>query len=112
VAVDPTHVPLDDPALQGLVRANVRALQTIAEQPDVAVRHLRSFLGRVTHDEAVRHYDRYVAPWFTTDGQVDPAIAEAAVAAVAAELGVAGTAVADVYRTSLVAAPAAGAGPR
>src|SRR6185312_3537228 len=31
VAVDPAHVPLDSPALQALVRANRRALRTIAE---------------------------------------------------------------------------------
>jgi hypothetical protein len=33
IAVDPDQIPLDSPALQGLVRANKRALRTIAEQP-------------------------------------------------------------------------------
>ena len=37
IAVDPVHIPLDSPALQALVRANQRALRTIAEQPDLAV---------------------------------------------------------------------------
>ncbi len=33
VAVDPVHIPLDSPALRTLVRANQRALGTIAEKP-------------------------------------------------------------------------------
>src|SRR6476646_5623938 len=37
VAVDPAHLPLDSPALQALVRANQRALRTIAEKPALAV---------------------------------------------------------------------------
>ena len=42
VAVDPAHIPLDSPALQALVRANQRALLTIAEQP-----HRRVSNGRL-----------------------------------------------------------------
>jgi len=98
VAVDPVHVPLDDPALQGLVRANQRALRTITEQPNLAVGYIASFLGRLTRDEAQRHYQRYVGPYFTADGHVDLNIARQAIDAVAAELGVASVAADELYR--------------
>src|SRR5260370_1271767 len=39
VAVDPTHIAPDDPAVQGLVRASRRALRTIHDQPDLAARY-------------------------------------------------------------------------
>lgn len=97
VAVDPTRIPLDAPALQGLVRANQRALRTIAEQPGLTVDYLASFLNRLTRDEAQRHYARYIGPYFTPDGQVDRAIVQQAIDAVAAELGVASAAAPDIY---------------
>jgi len=62
VAVDPVHIPLDSPALQALVRANQRALRTIAEQP---VDYIASFLNRLTRDEAQLHYEHYIGPYFT-----------------------------------------------
>jgi ABC-type nitrate/sulfonate/bicarbonate transport system substrate-binding protein len=89
VAVDPAFVPLDSPALQALVRANRRALETIAERPDLAVDHLGTFLQRLTRDEVQQHFERYVAPYFTTDGSVDIDTARQAIDAVATELGVA-----------------------
>jgi hypothetical protein len=98
VAVDPDHIPLDSPALQALVRANQRALQTIAEQPGLAVDYIASFLNRLTREEAQRHYERYVGPYFTPDGQVDLNIARQAIDAVAAELGVASVAADEIYR--------------
>jgi ABC-type nitrate/sulfonate/bicarbonate transport system substrate-binding protein len=98
VAVDPAHIPLDSPALQALVRANQRALRTIAERPDLAVDYLASFLQRLTHDEAQRHYERYIAPYFTPDGQVDLNIAQQAIESVAAELGVAPAAADEIYQ--------------
>jgi ABC-type nitrate/sulfonate/bicarbonate transport system substrate-binding protein len=98
VAVDPAHIPLDSPALQALVRANQRALRTIAEQPRLAVDYIASFLNRLTLDEAQRHYDRYIGPYFTADGQVDLNIAQQAIDAVAAELGVDPVAADDVYQ--------------
>ena len=58
--MDPAHIPLDSPALQALVRANQRALRTIAEKPGLAVDYIASFLNRLTHDEAQRHYERYM----------------------------------------------------
>ena len=98
VAVDPVHIPLDNPALQALVRANNRALRTIAEQPRLAVDYIASFLQRLTRDEEQRHYERYVGPYFTPDGQVDLNIARQAIDAVAAELGVASVAADEIYQ--------------
>jgi ABC-type nitrate/sulfonate/bicarbonate transport system substrate-binding protein len=98
VAVDPVHIPLDSPALQALVRANQRALRTIAEQPHLAVDYIASFLNRLTRDEAQRHYERYVGPYFTHDGQVDLDIAGHAIDAVAAEFGVASVAADEIYQ--------------
>jgi ABC-type nitrate/sulfonate/bicarbonate transport system substrate-binding protein len=98
VAVDPVHTPLDSPALQALVRANQRALRTLAEQPDLAVDYIASFLNRLTRAEAQNHYERYVAPYFTSNGRVDLDIAQQAIDAVAAELGVASAAADEIYQ--------------
>jgi ABC-type nitrate/sulfonate/bicarbonate transport system substrate-binding protein len=98
VAVDPAHIALDSPALQALLRANRRALRTIAEQPCLAVDYIASFLNRLTHDEAQRHYERYVGPYFTPDGLVDLNIARQAIHAVAAELGVTSVGADEIYR--------------
>jgi hypothetical protein len=98
VAVDPAHIPLDSPALQALVRANQRALRTIAEQPRLAVDYIASFLSRLTRDEAQLHYERYIGPYFTPDGQVDLDIARQGIDAVAAELGVASVAANEIYQ--------------
>ena len=89
VAVDSARVPLDNPALQALVRANQRALHTIAEKPGLAVDYIAAFLQRLTRDEVQQYYERYVGPYFTPDGQVDLDVAQQAIDAVAAELGVA-----------------------
>jgi ABC-type nitrate/sulfonate/bicarbonate transport system substrate-binding protein len=97
VAADPAHIPLDSPALQALVRANQRALQTIAEQPNLAVDYIASFLNRLTRDEAQQYYEHYIGPYFTPDGQADLAIARQAIDAVAAELGVAPVAADEIY---------------
>jgi NMT1/THI5 like len=97
VAVDPVHIPLDSPALQALVRANQRALRTIAEQPNLAVDYIASFLNRLTRDEAQQYYERYIGPYFTPDGQADLTIARQAIDAVAAELGVAPVAADEIY---------------
>lgn len=97
VAVDPAHIPLDSPALQALVRANRRALELVAERPDVAVDYLASFLQRLTRDEVQQHYERYVAPYFTPDGHVDLGIARQAIDAVATELGAAPIPVEDAF---------------
>ena len=92
VAVDPTHNPIDSPAVQALVRANQRALKTMADQPDLAIKYIASFLNRMTHQEVRRYYEHYVQPYYTSDGQVNLDVARHAVDAVAAELGVASVA--------------------
>jgi hypothetical protein len=97
VAVDPIHTPLDSPALRALVRANERALRTLAAQPKLAVDYIAAFLNRVTHEEAKQYYERYVGPYFTADGKVDLDVARRAIAAVAAELGVATVEAEAVY---------------
>ncbi|HEY4455733.1 MAG TPA: ABC transporter substrate-binding protein [Pseudonocardiaceae bacterium] len=88
VAVDPTYLSPDDPGIQAVVRAHRRALRVIHDDPDTAVRHLRTFLSGATDAEARAHYEKFIAPYFTTDGQVDLTVGEAGIAAVAAELGV------------------------
>ena len=97
VAVDPAHADVDGPAVQAVVRANRRALQTIADRPDLAVDYLASFLNRLTRDELQRHYERYIAPYFTPDGRVDLDVARQAVEAVAAELGVESPPAEEIY---------------
>ncbi|MGH3167184.1 MAG: ABC transporter substrate-binding protein [Trebonia sp.] len=100
VAVDPTHIAPDDPAVQAVVRANRRALRTIKDEPDLAVRYLNALVPSLTEPEARQYHERYVAPYFTADGRHDPSVAAAAVSTVARELGV--TPVPDtagIYRT-------------
>lgn len=101
LAVDPSRIPLDDPALQALVRGYKRSLKTIAEQPSLAVEHIASMLGRLTSAEAEQHYERYVRPYFTSDGRVDLKVAKEGVAAVAAELGVVAGTADEMYLTTL-----------
>ncbi|BBX86580.1 ABC transporter substrate-binding protein [Mycolicibacterium aubagnense] len=97
IAVDPAHNPIDSPAVQALVRANRRALKLLAEQPDLAVRYVASFLNRMTHDEVQCYYERYIQPYYTSDGHVDAAVASRAIDAVAAELGVPTAAADAIY---------------
>jgi ABC-type nitrate/sulfonate/bicarbonate transport system substrate-binding protein len=101
IAVDPARIPLDDPALQALARANRRALVTIAEQPGLAVEYISAFLGRVTSDEARQYFERYIGPYFSSDGRADLAVAQRAVDAVAAELGVASLSADRMYQPAL-----------
>ena len=108
VAVEPTHIAPDDPAVQALVRANRRALRTIRDEPDIAVRYVNALIPSLSEAEARRHYERYVAPYFTADGRHDPSVVAQAVPAVAEELGVSTVPdVADIYRTEPAEAPAA-----
>ncbi|MFF4116625.1 ABC transporter substrate-binding protein [Streptomyces sp. NPDC001714] len=104
VAVDPTFISPDAPAVQAVVRAHRRALQVIHDDPDTTVRHMRTFLGGQTAQEARAHYDTFIAPYFTTDGQADLTVGDEAITAVAAELGVpAGVTAAEFYRTGTAA---------
>jgi NitT/TauT family transport system substrate-binding protein len=100
VAVDPTHIAPDDPAVLALVRAHRRALRTIHDEPDLAVRYVNALIPSLSETEARRHYERYVAPYFTVDGRHDPSVAAQAVSSVAVELGVSMVLDAtDIYRT-------------
>lgn len=104
LAVDTTYTDPDDPAVQAVLRAHRRALKVIHHDPDTTVRHMRTFLGGHTAEEARAHYDAFIAPHFTLEGQVDLTVAESAVSAVAAELGVSPTfTAAEFYRTPPVA---------
>ena len=101
VAVDPTYVAPDDPAVQAVVRAHRRALRVIRHEPDTAVRYLQSFLSGHTADEVRVHYEKFIAPHFSEDGQADLDVGAAAITAVAAELGVPAVFTADeFYRTA------------
>jgi ABC-type nitrate/sulfonate/bicarbonate transport system substrate-binding protein len=98
--VDPTHIQIDSPAVQALVRANQRALQTMADRPDLAIDYIASFLNRMTRDEVQRYYEHYIHPYYTSDGHVDLDTARHAVDAVATELGVASVAADTIYASS------------
>ena len=100
VAVDPTHLPPDDPAVQALVRASRRALRTIRDEPDLAARYVNALIPSLTETEARQLYERYVAPYFTADGRHDPSVATQALASVAEELGASAVPdVSGIYRT-------------
>jgi NitT/TauT family transport system substrate-binding protein len=100
VAVDPTRIAPDDPAVQALVRANRRALRTIRDEPDLAVRYISALIPSLTEAEARQLCERYVSPYFTADGRHDPSVTAQALSSVAAELGVSTVRdPADVYRT-------------
>ncbi|MFY9656406.1 MAG: ABC transporter substrate-binding protein [Methylocystis sp.] len=101
IAVDPARIPLEDPALQALVRANRRALVAIADQSRLAVHYIGAFLGRLTSEEAHQYYERYINPSFSSDGRADLTVAQHAVDAVAAELGVASQSADQMYQPAL-----------
>ena len=99
VAVDPTYTDPFDPVVQAVVRAHRHALRVIQNEPETTVRHIQTFLGGHTTDEVRAHYEKFIAPYFTTDGQADLAVGAIAITAVAAELGVPATVTAaDFYR--------------
>jgi hypothetical protein len=94
--------PRPDPARQPGV-AGAGAGQQAGPSDDrraapLAVDYVASFLDRLTHDEAQRYYERYIGPYFSADSQVDLNIARQAIAAVAAELGVASVAADEIYQ--------------
>ncbi|MGW7421793.1 hypothetical protein ACWGJB_17295 [Streptomyces sp. NPDC054813] len=66
---------------------------------------MHTFLGGQTAEEARAHYDTFIAPYFTTDGQADLAVGDKAITAVAAELGVPATVTAaEFYRAAATTA--------
>ena len=101
IALDTARIPLDDPALRALARANRRALVTIAEQLRLAVDYIAAFLGRLTREEAQQYHERYIRPYFTSDGRVDLAVAQRAVDAVATALGVASLSAEQMYQPAV-----------
>jgi ABC-type nitrate/sulfonate/bicarbonate transport system substrate-binding protein len=101
ISLDAGNFDIDSPAVQALVRANRRALQTMADRPGLAVDYIASFLNRMTRDEVQTYYEHYVRPYFTADGRVDLDTARHAVEAVADELGVASVAVDSIYAPCL-----------
>jgi NitT/TauT family transport system substrate-binding protein len=108
VAVDPTQIAPDHPAVLALVRASRRALRTIRDAPDLAAGYLNALIPSLTKTEARQYYERYVAPYFTADGRHDPSVAAQAVLSVAEELGVPAVPdAAGIYRTEPAGAPAA-----
>jgi hypothetical protein len=58
------------------------------DDPGTTVRYIQSFLGEHTEAEARAHYEAFIAPYYTADGQADIAVADAAITAVATELAV------------------------
>lgn len=100
IAVDPTRNPVDSPAVQALVRANQRALKTMAEHPDLTADYISSFLDRMTHQEVQHYHEHYIRPYYSCDGRVDLKAAQHAVDAVAAELGVASARADAIYLAS------------
>ena len=60
----------------------------------------------LTRDEVQRYYERYVGPYFTSDGRVDLNVAQHAVNAVATELGVAAASVDQIVPARPVTAAA------
>jgi ABC-type nitrate/sulfonate/bicarbonate transport system substrate-binding protein len=88
IAVDPTHLSPDDPAVQALVRAHRSALRAIHDDSDLATWSVNALIPDLTLEQAQQHYERYVAPYFTTDGRHDPAVVARAVSAVAREFAV------------------------
>ena len=53
-----------------------------------------------TSDEVQRYYERYIRPYFTADGRVEFDTAQAAIDAVATELGVASVPADEIYRAA------------
>jgi NitT/TauT family transport system substrate-binding protein len=110
VAVDPATVALDDPRVKSLVRANVRALRALLHDPALGAMHVRRLLRNADDASARDFYDRYIAPYFKTDGQPEPDVVAKALPRVAQELAViTGRAVEvppaeQIYRPDLTAA--------
>jgi NitT/TauT family transport system substrate-binding protein len=110
VAVDPATVALDDPRVKSLVRANVRALKALLHDPALGAMHVRRLLRNADDASARDFYDRYIAPYFKTDGQPEPDVVAKALPRVAQELAViTGRAVEvppaeQIYRPDLTAA--------
>jgi len=110
VAVDPTVLALDDPRVKGIVRANLRALATMRDDPALGAEHVGRLLPDADATIARDFYDRYVGSRFKADGQPDPEVVASALPLVAEELRIITGRVVDappaeeIYRSDLTAA--------
>ncbi|MFL5850108.1 MAG: ABC transporter substrate-binding protein, partial [Solirubrobacteraceae bacterium] len=110
VAVDPSVVALDDPRVEGLVRANLRALGALLDDPALGAEHVGRLLPGADDGTARDFYDRYVGSRFKADGQPDAEVVTRALPLVAEELRIITGRVVDVppaeeiYRSELTAA--------
>ena len=110
VAVDPTVIPLDDPRVAGLVRAHLRALRALLDDPALGAEHVRRLLPAADETVARDYYDRYVGSRFKADGLPDTGVVGRALQLVSEELRViTGRDIApppggEIYRADLTAA--------
>jgi NitT/TauT family transport system substrate-binding protein len=108
VAVDPSVVALDDPRVEGLVRANLRALATMLDDPALGAEHVGRLLPAADDATARDFYDRYVGSRFKASGLPDPDVVARALPLVAEELRIVTGRVVDVppaeeiYRSDLI----------
>jgi NitT/TauT family transport system substrate-binding protein len=110
VAVDPTVLALDDPRVEGLVRANLRALAAMLDDPALGAQHVGRLLAGADEATARAFYDRYVGSRFKADGQADAEVVSSALPLVAEELRIITGRVVEappadeIYRSDLTAA--------
>jgi ABC-type nitrate/sulfonate/bicarbonate transport system substrate-binding protein len=109
VAVDPSVVALEDPRVEGLVRANLRALSALLADPQLGAEHTGRLLPAADAVWARDFYDRYVGSRFQAHGQPDAEVVARALPLVAEELRIiTGRAVdvppaGEIYRSDLTA---------
>jgi NitT/TauT family transport system substrate-binding protein len=110
VAVDPSVLALDDPRVRGLVRANLRALVAMLDDPALGAQHVGRLLPAADDATARDFYDRYVGSRFKPSGLPDPEVVARALPLVCDELRIiTGRPVdappaAEIYRSDLTAA--------
>jgi NitT/TauT family transport system substrate-binding protein len=110
VAVDPSVLPLDDPRVEALVRANLRALGAMLADPALGAEHVGRLLPAADAATARDYYDRYVGSRFKASGLPDPEVVARALPLVAEELRIITGRVVDappaeeIYRSDLTAA--------
>ena len=100
----------DDPRVEGLVRANLRALGAMLDDPALGAEHVGRLLPAADDARARDFYERYVGSRFKADGRPDPDVVARALPLVAEELRIiTGRAVdvppaGEIYRSDLTAA--------
>jgi NitT/TauT family transport system substrate-binding protein len=110
VAVDPSVMALGDPRVEGLVRANLRALGAMLADPELGADHAGRLLPAADDAWARDFYDRYVGSRFQAHGLPDAEVVARALPLVAQELRIITGRTVDVppaeevYRSDLTAA--------